>query len=187
MRAVALLFASVVLALALGACGDDEESPPERPQESAETGTATAETVAEDAERPLDRNPCKLLGRDRIRDLFGENVKGRFEEGDDANVCGYRSSRPADPAATPPVPSGIDVFLGVEYFVGLSRELATQSAVYPVRGVPGVGDSAYVAGNKAGAVVGDGGVMIVTLGLDPSEPAVEDLLVDLLTEAVAAY
>ena len=183
---MAVLLASALVAIGFGACGG-EENPPERAQDSAEDGAPASESVTGDAERPLDRDPCELLGRDRITDVLGEKVKGRFEEGDDANVCVYRSSGPGDPAATPPVPSGIDVFVGVEYFVGLERELATQRRVYPVRGVPGVGDSAYVAGNKAGAVVGDGGVLIAVLGLDPSEPAVEELLVELLEEAVAAY
>lgn len=184
-RFACTLLGSLLVALALAACGGDDD--PAGPSGEGAQVTGTTETTAEEGPRPLDRDPCELLGRARIRGLFGEAVRGRAEEGQDANVCGYRSSRPADPDATPPVPSGIDVFLGVEYFVGLSREFATQRGTPAVRPVPGVGDSAYVAGNEAGAVIGDAGVMVSVLGLNPSEPEVEDLLVELLEDAVAGY
>lgn len=130
----------------------------------------------------LPDDPCEVLTLERITELFGSRVRGRFEEGRRADVCGYRGRRPADPNATPPVPSGLDVFVGEEFFVVLSRQ-AEPGLVVPL---PSVAASAYVAGNSAGAIVGDQGLLIEVFGLSSSDPAVGDLLEDLLREAVGA-
>jgi len=182
MRPVSAWLAALLLAVALGACGDDDDA-----GEPAQEPVATTETTADTGPSPLERDPCALLDGARIRALFGERVRGRAEEGDDANVCGYRSRADADPDANPPVPSGVDVFLGVPYFVEIARITAQQGGVEALTPLPGIGDSAYVIRNRASAVVGDAGIMVVILGLDPSAPAVQELLTGLLEDAVAAY
>jgi hypothetical protein len=182
---LAIAAALMLLAAAAGliACGGDDDAADsaEATSTSAATGPATS---AESGPDPLRRDPCRLLDAAAVRRVFGEPVEGRAEEGHDANVCGYRGGR--ERRGKTPVPSGLDVFVGIADFVEQSRRLAEQGAD-PVEPIAGVGDSAFVSGNDAGAIVGEAGILLSVQGVDPSDPALHELLAELLENAAAAY
>lgn len=180
---LAIAAALMLLAAGLVACGGDDDGADSAEATSAGTATAPA-TAAESGFGPLERDPCRLLEAAAVRRVFGEPVEGRAEEGEDANVCGYRGGR--ERRGNKPVPSGLDVFVGIADFVEQSRRLAERGAD-PVESLAGVGDSAFVSGNEAGVIVGDAGILLSVQGVDPSSPALADLLADLLENAAAAY
>jgi hypothetical protein len=188
MTARGLLAAALAaLALLLVACGGDDEEPSAtgagEAAEEAEGGGEEAEETA----APAEVDSCELLTEADVKDILGENVKGKSTSKADPSTgtpdtCLWELRGELDLSADNDDAFSVLVSAGDEAYFDSNELLVGEDESY--EGLD-LGDDAY-AGDTRGAVLIGGTSLVVQLGI-AAEPESHEAVLDALDRVIANY
>ena len=185
-RMLAVLVAALI-AVAIGACGDDDETTTDKTPAQSQTGDPSFSASNHDS-AGFDVDPCSLLTDEDVKAIMGESVEGELKAKANAETgqpgqCFWETGGAVDLAAKNATPFSVVVSAGDDAWYENNRGLVEEDESFEEP--DGIGDEAFAGDTRGGALVDEAGIT-VELGIS-SAPSSHDAVVDALERAVANY